>query len=91
MPTPNKIDKTKLKQKSKVFRRKFKLIWRFRNVERISDYNEKFRPKSTFNPKNKDVVIETYLRFLEEKLLDNDILKYKFKNLCKEERMPCII
>ena len=78
MPIHNKIDKTKLKQKSKGFRRKFKLMWRFRNVERISDYNEKFRPKSTFNPKNKDVVIETYPRFLEEKLLNNDILKDKF-------------
>ena len=66
-------------------------MWHFQNVERISDCNKKFRPKSTFNPKNKNVVIETYLRFLEEKLLYNDILKDKFKNLRKEERMPCII
>ena len=45
----------------------------FRNDKRIFDCNKKFRPKFTFNPKNKDVIIETYLSPLEEKLLDIDI------------------
>ena len=43
-------------------------------------------PQPTFNPKNKDVIIETYLSSLEEKLLDIDIPKDKFNNLSKEER-----
>ena len=36
--------------------------------------------------KNKDVIIETYLSSLEEKLLDIDIPKNKFNNLSNEER-----
>ena len=43
-------------------------------------------PQPTFNPKNKDVIIETYLSSLEERLLDTDIPKDKFNNLSKEER-----
>ena len=61
-------------------------MWHFRNDERIFDCNTKFRPKSTFNPKNKDVIIETYLSSLEEELLDIDIPKDTFNNLIKEER-----
>ena len=48
--------------------------------------NKKFRPESTFNPKNKDVIIETYLNSLHEKLLDIDIPKDNFNNFSKEER-----
>ena len=79
VPTPNRIDKAKLKQELEVFRRKLRLTWDFRN-------NTKFRPNSTFNPKSKDVIIETYLSSLKEKLLDIDILMDKFNNLSKEER-----
>ena len=61
-------------------------MWHFRNDERILDCNTKFRPKSKFNPKNKDVILEIYLSSLEEKLLDIDIPKDKFNNLSKEER-----
>ena len=86
VPTPNKIDKAKLKQELEVFRRKLRLIWHFQNDERIFDCNKKFWPKSRFNPKNKDVIIETYLTSLEDKLLDIDIPKHKFNNLNKEER-----
>ena len=86
VPTPNGIDKAKLKQELEVFGRKLRLMWHFRNDERTFDCNKKFRPKSTFNPKNKDVIIETYLSSLEEKLLDIDIPKDKFNNLSKEER-----
>ena len=52
VPTPNRIDKAKLKQELEVFGRKLRLMWHFRNDERIFDCNKKFRPKSTFNPKN---------------------------------------
>ena len=65
---------------------KLRLIWHFRNDERTFECNKKFRQKSTFNPKNTDVIIETYLSSLEEKLLDNDIPKDKSNNLSKEER-----
>ena len=85
-PTPNRIDKAKLKQELEVFGRKLTLMWHFRNDERIFDCNTKVRPKSTFNPKNKGVIIETYLSSLEEKLLDIDIPKDKFNNLSKEQR-----
>ena len=61
-------------------------MWYFRNNERIFDCYTKFRPESTFNPKNKNVIIETYLISLAEKLLDIDIPKDKFNNLSKEER-----
>ena len=86
VPTPNRIDKAKLKQELEVFRRKLRLRWHFRNDETIFDCNTKFRLKSTFNPKNKGVITETYLSSLEEKLLDIDIPKVKFNNLSKDER-----
>ena len=41
-------------------------MWHFRNDEKQFLY-EKFRPKSAFNHKNKDTVIETYLRRLGER------------------------
>ena len=88
MPTSNGIYKTKRKQKLEVFGRKLRLMWHFRNDERIFDCNKKFMPKSTFNRKNKDIIIGTYLSSLEEKLLGIDIPKNKFNNLIKEERNP---
>ena len=47
---------------------------------------DRFRPKSSFNPRNKDVIIETYLSCLEERLLDIEIPSIRFNNLTKEER-----
>ena len=69
-----------------VFGRKLRLMWHFRNDERIFDCNTKFRPKYTFNTKKKDVIIETYPSSLKQKLLDIDIPEDKFNNLSKEER-----
>ena len=43
----------------------------FRNDKRTFTA-DKFRPKSSFNPRNKDAVIETYLSCLEKGLLDID-------------------
>ena len=60
-------------------------MWHFRNDEKPFQYH-KFRPKSTFNPRNKDTIIETYLSCLEERLLDIDIFSKRFNNLTKEER-----
>ena len=60
-------------------------MWHFRNDEKPFQY-EKFRPKSTFNPRNKDAIVETYLSCLEERLLDIDISPKRFNDLTREER-----
>ena len=59
-------------------------MWYFRNGEKPFPC-EKFSPKSTFNRRNKDNVIETYRSSLEERLLDIDISSKRFNNLTKEE------
>ena len=45
-----------------------------------------FKPKSTFNPRNKDAVIEVYMSSLEEKLMKIEIPKDKYNNLTSKER-----
>ena len=60
-------------------------MWHFRNDGKPFPY-EKFRPKSKFNPQNKDTVIETYRSWLEKRLLDIDISSKRFDNLTREER-----
>ena len=60
-------------------------MWHFRNDEKLFPYG-KFRPKSIFNPRNKDPVIETCLSSQEERLLDIYISSKRFNNLTKEER-----
>ena len=60
-------------------------MWHFRNDGKPFPY-EKFRPKSKFNPQNKDTVIETYRSWLEKRLLDIDISSKRFDSLTREER-----
>ena len=85
--TALKIDHSKLKGELETFGRKLRLIWHFRNDDKTFDYDKfKFKPKSTFNPKNKDAIIESYLSCLEEKLLNIEIPKDRFNNLTKKER-----
>ena len=60
-------------------------MWHFRNNEQ-SFAADRFRPQSSFNPTNKDVIIETYLSCIEERLLGIDILSKRFNNLTKDER-----
>ena len=60
-------------------------MWHFRNNQKPFPY-EKFKPKSTFNSRNKDAVIKTYLSSLEERLLDIETSSKRFNNLTKEER-----
>ena len=60
-------------------------MWHFRNDER-SFVADRFRPKSSFNPRNKDAITDTYLSCLEERLLDIEIPSKRFNNLTKEER-----
>ena len=85
MPSANKIVQSKLKRELKEYWRKFPVMLDFRN-----DYQtfktDKFRPKSSFNSRNKDIIIETYLSCLEEKLLDIEIPSKRYNNLTKEDR-----
>ena len=86
VPSTNKIDWAKLKRGLEEYRRKLRLIWHFGNDE-WTFTAEKFRPKSSFNPRNKDTIIETYHSFLEEKLLDIEIPSKRYNNnLIKDER-----
>ena len=85
VPSANKIDRAKLKRELEEYGRKLRLIWHFRNDERTFS-TDKFRPKSSFNPRNKDAIIETYLSSLEERLLDIEIPSRRYNNLTKEER-----
>ena len=59
-------------------------MWHFRNDERTFTA-EKFRPKSSFNSRNKDAIIETYLSCLEERLLDIEIPSKRYNNLTEGE------
>ena len=65
--------------------RKLCLKWHFRNDERTFTA-EIFRPKSSFNPENKDAIIETYVSCLKERLLDIEIPSKRYNNLTKDER-----
>ena len=58
VPTATKIDHAKLKAELEEYGRKLRLMWHFRNDER-SSAADRFRPRSYFNLRNKDVIIET--------------------------------
>ena len=81
VPSANKIDRAKLKRELEEYGRKLRLMWHFRNDDRTFSTD-----KSSFNPRNKDAIIETYLSCLEERLLDIDIPSKRYNNLTKEER-----
>ena len=83
MPTTNKIDRPKLKRELEEYGRKLRLMWHVRNDER-SFVADRSRTKSSFNPRNKDAIIETYLSSFEERLLDIEIPSKRFNNLTKE-------
>ena len=74
-----------LKRELKEYGRKLLLIWHFRNDERTFVTDE-FRPKSSFNPRNNEHIIETYLSCLNKKLLGIEIPSKRHNNLTKEER-----
>ena len=59
-------------------------LWYFRNNKRTFTA-DKFRPKSSFNPRNKDAIIETYLNCLKERLLDIEVPSKRYNNLTKDE------
>ena len=82
IPKSNTIDKAKLKIELEAFGRMLRLKWFFRDDEK--EFNpDKFKPKSIFNPRNKDAAIEIYLSSLEEKLMSIEIPKDKYNNLTR--------
>ena len=72
VPTSNTVDKAKLKMELEALGRILRLKWHFRNEENVFDLDQ-FKPKSTFNPRNKDAAIEVYMTSLEEKLMKIEI------------------
>ena len=62
-----------------------RLKWHFRN-ENKDIHRGMSKPKSKFNPRNKDAAIELYLSSLEEKLMKVEVPKDKFNNLTNSER-----
>ena len=85
VPTSNIIDQAKLKMELEALARILRLKWHFRNKENVFDLDQ-FKPKSTFNPRNKDAAIEVYMSSLEEKLMKIEIPKDKYNNLTSKER-----
>ena len=85
VPTFNNIDKAKLKMELEAFGRMLRLKWHFRN-ESKDIHRDMFKPKSKFNPRNKDGAIELYLSSLGEKLMKVEVPKDKFNNLANSER-----
>ena len=67
------------------FGRMLRLKWHFRN-ENKDIHRDMFKPKSKFNPRNKNAAIELYLNSLEEKLMKVEVPKDKFNNLTNSER-----
>ena len=61
--------KTELEQNG----RKLRLMWHFTNDER-SFVADRFRPKSSFNPRAKDAIVKTYHSCLKERLIDIEII-----------------
>ena len=82
VPTSNKINKAKLKLELEVYDRMLCLKWHFRNDEKEFNQNN-LKPKSTFNPSNKDAAIEINLSTLEEKLMKIHISQNKYNNLTR--------
>ena len=58
--TCNNIGKAKLKMKFVAFGRMLRSKWHFCN-ENKDIHRDMFKPKSMFNPRNKDAAIELYL------------------------------
>ena len=80
----NKIIRAKLEREMEEYGRRLRLMWHFRNDERTFS-TDKFRWKSSFDPRNKDAIIETYFSCLEERLLNIEIPTKRYNNLTKEQ------
>ena len=62
-----------------------RLNWHFCS-ENKEIHRDMFKPKSKFNPRNKDVAIRPYLSSLEGKPMNVEVLNDKFNNLTNSEQ-----
>ena len=83
--TPKELDYSQIKIEMENFGRRLRLKWHFRESEEFSEYPV-FRPKSKFNPRNKDIAIEVYLSKLEEEIMKVTANGNNFSNISREER-----
>ena len=82
--TPKEIDFSQIKIDLENFGRRLRLKWHFRESENFSDYPA-FKPRSKFNPRNKDAAIELYLGRLEEELMNICVQGNNYSNVTREE------
>ena len=82
--TPKELDYSQIKIDLDNFGRRLRLKWHFKESEEFSKYPV-FRPKSKFNPRNKDIAIEVYLSKLEEEIMKVTANGNNFSNISREE------
>ena len=80
-----KIVPAELKTESEEYGRNRRLMWHFRNDER-SFVVDIIKTNTSFNPRSKDIIIDTYLSYLEGRLLDIGIFSKRLNNLTNEEQ-----
>ena len=80
----------KLKTELEEYGGKLRLMRHFRNGERPFSC-ERFKPKSYFNPRNKDDITETYLSCLLERLLVSSFLLRDSRITLKMKEIQCIV
>ena len=84
--TPKEIDYSQVKIDLENFGRRLRLKWYFKENEDFSEVPA-FRPKSKFNPRNKDVAIEVFLSKLEDELMKISPEGCNYSNLTREEKV----
>ena len=84
--TPKEIDYSQVKIDLENFGRRLRLKWYFKENEDFSEVPA-FRPKSKFNPRNKDVAIEVFLSKLEDELVKISPEGCNYSNLTREEKV----
>ena len=84
--TPKEIDFSQIKIDLENFGRRLRLKWHFRESEDFSEYPT-FKPRSKFNPRNKDVAIEVYLSKIEDEIMKISVEGNNFSNISREEKL----
>ena len=82
--TRKEIDFSQIKIDLENFGRRLRLKWHFRESENFSDYPA-FKPRSKFNPRDKDAAIKLYLSKLEEELMNICVQGNNYSNVTREE------
>ena len=84
-PTPSIVNKAELKEDIDNFSRRMRLKWHFKDQPNNENVN-KFKPKSKFNPKYENQLLETYLKVAENSIMEITEDGKVFSNLSKEEK-----